>query len=158
MRIDVKSSEAVKVYIGDGDDYIELNPLDVGFPLKIESTYKALDRETEKLKQELIILDKKEDVEGDGLLSRNQKDRLLKIRDYNVKCGQLIDELLGQGTIEKVFKGANYVGMYNDLFEALSPAFKEVYGNPDAVIDRIKQKYSKKDDDVLSWDIQARLK
>ena len=58
MRIDVKSSEAVKVYIGDGDDYIELNPLDVGFPLKIESTYKALDRETEKLKQELIILDK----------------------------------------------------------------------------------------------------
>lgn len=149
MEIQVKSSEAVRVDINGIENCIELNPLDLEFPLKLDEAYSKLEHEASILKQAMLIIGKKQDVEGKGTLSRNMKERLLKIKEYNVKCGEIVDDLLGEGTVKKVFGDKNYLNMYNDLFEALEPAFKEIYGNPEALVDRIKTKYSTKDSDVL---------
>ena len=147
-KINIESSETVKVEINDTGKYIELNPLDIEFPLKIEKTSNELNRMLNKLQQELKLIDKKTDVQ-DGLMSRNTKDKILKYKEYNVECGKVIDELFGQGTVKAAFGDKNYIGMYNDLFDSLAPVLKEVYGNPDSTIASLKKKYSKQDSDVL---------
>ncbi len=147
-KINIENSEIVKIEINDSGRYIELNPLDIEFPLKIEKTTNELERMLKKLEQEITLIDKKTDV-VEGLMSRNTKEKLLKIRDYNKECGKVIDELFGEGTTEAAFGGKNYIGMYNDLFDSLTPIFKEVYGNPENTLARLKNKYSKEDSDVL---------
>lgn len=147
-KINIESSETVKVEINDTGKYIELNPLDIEFPLKIEKASNELNRMLNKLEQELKLIDKKTDVQ-DGLMSRNTKDKILKYKEYNIECGKVIDELFGQGTVKAAFGDKNYIGMYNDLFDSLAPVLKEVYGNPDSAIASLKKKYSKQDSDIL---------
>lgn len=147
-KINVESSELVKVEINDTGKFIELNPLDIEFPLKIEKTANELNRMLNKLEQELILIDKKTDVK-DGLMSRNTREKLLKYKEYNVECGKVMDDLLGKGTVQATFGDKNYIGMYNDLLDSLAPIFEQVYGNPDNTIANLKKKYSKKDSDVL---------
>lgn len=148
MNINIESSETVKVEINDTGKYIELNPLDIEFPLKVEKTSNELNRMLNKLEQDIKLIDKKTDVK-DGLMSRNTKEKILKYREYNVECGKVIDELFGQGTVKAAFGDKNYIGMYNDLFDSLTPILKEVYGNPDNTIASLKKKYSKQDSDIL---------
>ena len=147
-KINIESSETVKVEINDTGKYIELNPLDIEFPLRIEKTSKELDRMLKKLEQEINLIDKKTDVK-DGLMSRNTRDKILKYKEYNQECGKVIDELFGQGTVSAAFGDKNYIGMYNDLFNSLEPIFKEVYGNPENTLARLKKKYSKEDSEIL---------
>ena len=148
MNINIESSETVKVEINDTGKYIELNPLDIEFPLKIEKTSNELNRMLNKLEQDIKLIDKKTDVK-DGLMSRNTKEKILKYKEYNIECGKVIDELFGQGTVKAAFGDKNYIGMYNDLFDSLTPVLKEVYGNPDSTIASLKKKYSKQDSDIL---------
>ena len=147
-KINIESSETVKVEINDTGKFIELNPLDVEFPLKVEKASNELDRMLKKLEQEVNLIDKKTDVK-DGLMSRNTRDKILKYKEYNQECGKVIDELFGQGTVDAAFGNRNYIGMYNDLFNSLEPIFKEVYGNPENTIAHLKKKYSKEDSEIL---------
>ncbi len=147
-RITIENSETVKVEINDTGFYIELNPLDIEFPLKIEKVTNELERMLKKLEQEMALIDKKTDV-VEGLMSRSTKEKLLKVKEYNKECGKTIDELFGEGTVKAAFGDKNYIGMYNDLFDSLTPIFKEVYGNPENTLARLKNKYSKQDSDVL---------
>ena len=101
-----------------------------------------------KLEQEINLIDKKTDVK-DGLMSRNTRDKILKYKEYNQECGKVIDELFCQGTVSAAFGDKNYIGMYNDLFNSLEPIFKEVYGNPENTLARLKKKYSKEDSEIL---------
>lgn len=148
-KIKIECTEAVKVEINDSGFYIELNPLDTDFPLRIEKATNALSKLEEKLEQEIFLIDKREDV-PDGLLTRNTRDKLLKYKEYNNECGKVIDNLFGEGTSKACFGNKNYLGMYNDLFDSLTPIMKDVYGDANKLLETIKAKYSKKDSDVLS--------
>lgn len=147
-KVYIESSNTVKVELNDSGFYIEFNPLDMDMPLRIEKASKDLKKISDKLQQEILIIEKREDVQ-DGLFTRNTKEKLLKLREYNTECGKVVDELFGEGTSKHAFGNRNYFGMYNDLFDSLQPIIQKVYGNPDTVIDHIKHKYSKEDSDVL---------
>ncbi len=147
-KIKIENTELVQVEINDSGFFIELNPLDMDFPLKAEKASNDMTKLLDHLQQELLVIDKREDVK-DGLLSRNAKDKLLKYKKYNEDCGKVVDELFGEGTTKAAFGNKNYLGMYNDLFNSLTPIIKEVYGNPEGLIDRLKTKYAKEDSEVL---------
>lgn len=147
-KIRIENTEIVQVEINDSGFVIELNPLDMDFPLKVEKASNDMTKLLDHLKQELLVIDKREDVQ-DGLLSRNTKDKLLKYKKYNEDCGKVVDELFGEGTTKATFGNKNYLGMYNDLFDSLTPIIKEVYGNPENLLDRIKNKYAKEDSEIL---------
>lgn len=147
-RLEINNSETMKIEIGESGKYIELNPLDIDFPIRIEKAAEKMEKAANTLKQEWIIIEKRQDVK-DGLLSRNLKDKMVKYKEYNDKCGQIVDELFGEGTTKAAFGDKSYFGMFDDLFASLKPFVEEVYGNPEAVLERVKHKYSKQDEDVL---------
>lgn len=147
-KINVSSSENIKIEINNTGFCIELNPLDLDFPLKIDETSRAMERDLEKLRAEIDLIDKKTD-KMDGSFSQNTKAKLIKIRDFNKKQGQLVDELFGEGTTKAAFGDKNYFGMFYDFFDSLNPIIKKIYGNPNDIFERVKNKYKKNDSDVL---------
>lgn len=149
-KIRVQSSEQLEIEVNDNGDFIVLDPLDLDFPLKLNIACEELDKKTDLFKQSIVVIDKKEDIKDDkNLLTRNQKERFKKYNEYLDACGQIMDELFGEGTCKKVFGNKRYFGMYEDFINALEPIIKKVYGDTDAILNRIKKKYSKENSDVL---------
>lgn len=149
-KIRVQSSEQLEIEVNDNGDFIVLDPLDLDFPLKLNKACEELDKKTDLFKQSIVVIDKREDVKDDkSLLTRNQKERFKKYNEYLDACGQIMDELFGEGTCKKVFGNKRYFGMYEDFINALEPIIKKVYGDTDAILNRIKKKYSKENSDVL---------
>ena len=60
-----------------------------------------------------------------------------------------MDEFLGAGGVQKIFGDRNYPDMYNDLFDALKPHLEKIGISSKKSIERIEQKYSESDEDVL---------
>lgn len=149
-KIRVQSSEQIEVEVNDNGDTITLDPLDLNFPIKLNKAIGELEKKTDVFKQAMSLLEKREDVKlKNEVLTKNQKERFLKYNEYLDACGNVIDEVFGEGTCKKVFGDKKYFGMYEDFINALEPIIKKVYGDTDAVIDRIKKKYSKENSDVL---------
>lgn len=148
-KIRVQSSEEVKIEVNDNGDTISLDPLDLDFPLRLNKGIEELEKKTDLFKQAIVVIEKREDVQEGNGLTRNQKEKFQKYNEYLLACGHIIDQIFGEGTCLKVFGGKKYFGMYEDFINALEPIIKEVYGSTDAVIDRIKKKYSKENSDVL---------
>lgn len=149
-KIRVQSSEQVEIEVNDNGDTIVVDPLDLDFPMKLNKAIEELEKKTSLFKQAVLVIDKREDTKAKNeLLTRNQKERFEKYNEYLNACGQIIDQVFGEGTCHKVFGDKKYFGMYEDFINALDPILKKIYGNTDAIISRVKSKYSKQNSDVL---------
>lgn len=148
-KIRIQSSEEITIEVNDKGDTISLDPLDLDFPLRLNKGIKELEKKTDLFKQAIVVIDKREDVQEGNGMTRNQEDKFLKYSEYLTTCGQIIDQIFGEDTCKKVFGGKKYFGMYEDFINAIEPIIKETYGSTDAVLDRIKKKYSKENSDVL---------
>ena len=147
-KLTITSDETVEVTINDSGFSIKLNPLDIDFPLKLQETLEEINHLEEKLKEKLKAIDKGKDTDQ-GLLTTYTREKLLLLRDFNNECGELVDKLFGAGMVQAAFNGANYLGMYNDLFTSLTPVIDKVYGDSKAIMERFKAKYTKGDNDIL---------
>lgn len=149
-KIRVQSSEQVEIEVNDNGDFITLDPLDLDFPLKLNKAVSELEKKTSLFKQAILVIEKREDTkEKNELLTRNQKEKFQKYEKYLDECGTIINNLFGEGTCRKVFGDKKYFGMYEDFVNALEPILKKLYGNTEAVVERVKSKYSKTNNDVL---------
>ena len=64
---------------------------------------------------------------------------------------QIMDDFFGcPGAMQKLFGDANYMDMYDDLFEQVEPHFEAMQLNTETIKERLKKKYQKKQNDVLS--------
>ena len=52
--------------------------------------------------------------------------------------------------MQKLFGDANYMDMYDDLFEQFEPHFEAMQLNTETIKERLKKKYQKRQNDVLS--------
>ena len=101
------------------------------------------------MKQRFALIDKQQDKERRGIYSQNEYEKLEAYHNYNVKNREIFDDLFGEGTCQALFGDVNYIGMYNDLIDALQPHIEKVYGNISNVKEYIKRKYGKKEENVL---------
>ena len=62
---------------------------------------------------------------------------------------EAMDKFLGKGGCQKVFGDTNYIGMYDDLFEALKPELDKMNIKMESFTNRIISKYSMEKDNVI---------
>jgi hypothetical protein len=60
-----------------------------------------------------------------------------------------VDAFLGEGACQKIFGDRNYIEMYDDLFRELAPHLEKMKITNEGIMERIKNKYGRKDDGVL---------
>ena len=148
--IRIEKKDIYTIEVNDNGDTIEFDLVDIELPFKCERALAEVNRIYKDLQGKLVIIEKREDHKLDGeIMTANEKAKLDAHRTAFKEMRVAMDSFLGDGACQKIFGDRNYVEMYDDLFEQLAPHFEKMKLNTEGITDRIKAKYSKKDDGVL---------
>ena len=131
---------------------LEFDLADIELPLKLNKCELMIRNAQNKLKDRIVIINKKEDKKGKMLLSSNEEERIRALKEYYDSMEKAIDLFIGEGGTKKVFGNRRYWEMYEDLSEMLKPFLPKLKLSISDMTDRIKNKYNVKEDNVLRND------
>lgn len=146
LRIGIKDANGV-----DTGEHLEFDLEDISLPLRLNECDEKHRKNLEFLKNQFIIIDKKEDKKGKKILSWKEEEKIKVLQEFYKREMEALDLFLGQGGTRKLLNGRNpYYSMYEDISEMLEPILPKLKLRADDIANRIKEKYSnKKETDVL---------
>lgn len=157
-----KSDSVLKFGILDEEgketgEFITFDVEDIELPLKLAEAEEKHKANLRDIKVQLIIIDKKQDEKGDGILSKNEREKYNALKEFYKREEETLDLFLGEGGTKKLLNGRNpYYTMYDDINEMLKPILPKLTKTTDDVIKSIKTKYKleEKTEGVLEVDDQ----
>lgn len=153
--IKLKKSNIFKVGIIDEEGnntgkYLEFDLEDIELPIRIQECLENHKKNVVNLKNQFVIIDKREDKKGKKLMSANEEAKVKALQEFYKKEIECLDEFLGKGGTEKILNGRSpYYTMFDDINDYLEPIMPKLTQNITSIEDRIKQKYAKKEEEIL---------
>ena len=92
----------------DGEDtgeYLEFDLEDIELPLRYQELIEQEKKNRTNLKNQLAIIDKRQDVKGKKLLTKNEEDKMKAINEFYKKEAEVLDMFLGEGGVNKLLNG-----------------------------------------------------
>lgn len=146
--IQIKSNNVRRLKIIDIDgkdtgDYLEFQIDDIELPLKYQEITEKLKKNKQWIKNQLIIINKRQDVKGKKLFSKNQEDTIKAMNDFFKKQEETYDLFLGKDGVKKLLCGRKMTWeTFNEIddiiTEQISPYIDQ---DVDNLVDRITKKY-----------------
>lgn len=138
LRLKIKTDEGE--YTGEE---LVFDLEDIELPLKYQELIERDKKNKEWLRNQFLIIDKRQDVKGKKLLSKNEEDKIKSINDFFRKEVEVYNIFLGERGVEKLLNGRK-IG-WTTLEEIDEIIEKQImpYVNVDfkRVSDKIKDKY-----------------
>lgn len=153
--IRLKDDNILKAIIHDKDnkptgEYLEFDMGDIELPLKYQECIEKQKKCANQLKMQISIIEKRQDVKGKKMLSKNEEDFYKAINEYFRKSMEAYDMFLGPNGCKKLLNGRKpYYEMFDDIDEIIQPILPEIKSNIEDIKNRLKNKYSKKEENVL---------
>lgn len=153
--IQLKKSNILKIGLRDyeGNDigeHWEFDMEDVELPLKLNMLLEEHKKNERNFKNQVIIINKRQDQKGRKLLSKNEEDKIKAWNDYVNKEIEVYNIFLGENGVQKFLNGRKpYYTMFNEIDEAIESIMPLIEKNSVDITEKIKSKYSSKKDDVL---------
>lgn len=130
---------------------IEFDLADINLPIKYNKCVNLIENARRKLKNQLIIIDKKQDHKKKNRLSANEEAKANALKDFYKEMEYAMDLFLGQGGTKKFLNGRNpYWEMFDDLSEAIEPFLPKMHLTLHDITERIKNKYKLTENDVIT--------
>lgn len=129
--------------------YIEFDMEDIELPVRYSKCAYLVEKATNTLRNEMTIINKKQDSKGKGLMTKNEEAKMEALKKYYNSTEEAMDLFLGKGGTKKIFGEVRYLTMYDDLAEMLEPIMPMLKEKTQSIDERIKAKYKKQDDGVL---------
>lgn len=137
----------------DTGEYLEFDLEDIELPLRYQQAIEEHKKNYNSLKNQLLIISKKQDHSGKKLLSSNQEASLIALSEFYKKEIKIMDLFLGDGKtqmiLDKVMRRKPYLTMFNDIMESIEEVSDLFNVGYSSIEDKIKEKYSKVEDNVL---------
>lgn len=98
----------LRIETNDGKDtgeILEFDLEDIELPLKYQELIEKDKKNKENLKNQMLIIDKREDVKGKKLLSRNEEDKIKALNDFFNKEIEVYNIFLGENGVQKLLNG-----------------------------------------------------
>lgn len=144
-RIGIKDAKG-----NDTGNYLEFDMEDVEYPLKLQECEELHKKNVSYVRNQFLIIDKKQDHKGRKILSSNQEEKIKILTEFYKREMNALDLFLGEGGTAKLLNGRKpYYSMYDDISEIIKPILPLLKQTSENIADKIKQKYSAKKDDVL---------
>lgn len=132
---------------------LEFDLADIELPIKYNRCINQINNAKRNLKNQLIIIDKKQDHKGKQMLSANEEAKAKVLQLFYKEMENAMDLFLGQGGTRKYLNGRNpYWTMFEDLSEAIEPFMDKMQLTITDMTERIKKKYKVQESDVLTND------
>ena len=87
----------------DTGEFLEFNLSDIEIPLRYQEMIEKDKKNKEYLRNQMLIIDKREDVKGKKLLSKNEEDKIKALNEFFMKEIQVYNMFLGPRGVEKLF-------------------------------------------------------
>lgn len=137
LRIGIKDSNGV-----DTGEHLEFDLEDIELPLRLNQCDIQHKKNLEFVKNQFIIIDKKEDKKGKFLLSWKEEEKLKVLQEFYKREMEALDLFLGKDGTKKLLNGRNpYYSMYEDINEILEPVLPKLKLKADDIVGKIKSKY-----------------
>ncbi len=136
----------LKIKTADGKEtgeVLEFNLGDIELPLIYQELIEKDKKNKEQLRNQLMIIDKRQDVKGKKLLSKNEEDKIKALNDFMRKEEEVYDMFLGKDGVKKLLNGRKLT--WTSLQEIDEIIEKQIapYLNlsMDNITNKIKEKY-----------------
>ena len=138
LRLKIKTDEGE--YTGE-ELVFQLD--DIELPLKYQELIEKDKKNKEALRNLFIIIDKRQDVKGKKLLSKNEEDKIKAINEFFKKEAEVYNMFLGERGVEKLLNGRKLgwttLQEIDEIIEKqISPYFKI---SMDDITKKVKEKY-----------------
>ena len=136
----------LKIQTDDGKytgEYLEFDLGDIELPLRYQDLIEKDKKNKEQLKNQMLIIDKRQDVKGKKLLSKNEEDKIKALREFFVKETEVYNMFLGENGVKKLLNGRKFT--WTTLQEIDEIIENQIAPHLDIsmkhITDKVKEKY-----------------
>lgn len=139
LRLGIKDSEGK-----DTGEVLEFDLEDIELPLRYQELLEQDKKNKEHLRNQMLMIDKKEDVKGKKLMSKNEEDKIKALNEFFKKEVEVYNMFLGERGVEKLLNGrklgwTTLQEIDEIINKQISPYLDLTMTN---ITDKIKSKYS----------------
>jgi hypothetical protein len=138
LRLEIQTSDGKKT-----GEYLEFDLEDIELPLIYQEVDEGLKKNVKNLENQLLIIDKRQDVKGKKLMSKNEEDRIKAINNFYKEQAKQYDMFLGKDGVKKLLNGRKLgwtsLQEIDDIIENQILPYIDV--DKERVINKIKEKY-----------------
>lgn len=146
LRIGIKTDEGV-----DTGNELVFDLEDIELPLRMQQCLEEHKNNVLNIKNQFVIIDKREDKKGKKLLSANEEAKIKAMKEFYDKEIKCLDMFLGEGGTLKILNGRKpYFTMFDDINEYLEPIKPLIQNTTENIKDKIIKKYKTNKDDVMT--------
>lgn len=156
IKLNKDSVFRLGIQTSDGKDtgeYLEFQLDDIELPLRYQELIEKDKKNKEQLRNQMLIIDRRQDVKGKKLLSKNEEDKIKALNEFFIKEIQVYNMFLGARGVEKLLNGRKFTWTtlqeIDEIIEKQIAPHLEV--NMKNITDKVKEKYSqtvKKSEDI----------
>lgn len=134
-------------------EYLEFDLLDIELPLRYQEMIEKDKKNKEHLRNQFLIIDKRQDVKGKKLLTKNEEDKIKALNEFFIKEIEVYNMFLGARGVEKLLNGRKFtlttLQEIDEIIEKQIAPYLDV--DMKKITAKVKEKYSqaiKKNEDV----------
>ena len=152
-----KSNSLIRIGIKDEFDndtgeYLQFDVDDMSSALQYQDCVEMHKKNLANFRNQIIIIEKKQDHKGKKLLSANEEAELKALNDFYAKEMEALDLFIGKGktkTILDIMGRKPYFSMFQDIVEMLEPVMPIIEKGYKDFKNIIQNKYKEKEGNVL---------
>ena len=108
--IQLQNKDIVRFNIKDMDgnptgEYLEFDLEDIELPLIYQDMLEEEKRNRANIKNQFLIIDKKQDHKGKKMLSSNQEEKIKALNEFYKKEAEILNKFLGENGVQKLLCG-----------------------------------------------------
>lgn len=108
IKLNQDDTLRLKIQTSNGEDtgeYLEFSLYDIELPLKYQELLEKDKKNKEHLRNQMIIIERRQDVKGKKLLSKNEEDKIKALNDFFNKEVEVYNMFLGENGVQKLLNG-----------------------------------------------------
>ena len=139
VRIGIKDSEGK-----DTGEHLEFDLEDIELPLRYQELLEKDKKNKENLRNQMLIIDKRQDVKGKKLMSKNEEDKIKVLNEFFKKEVEIYNMFLGENGVQKLLNGRKLGWTYLQEIDEIIE--KQITPHLDLtmtkITNKVKEKYS----------------
>jgi len=135
----------------DTGNYLEFCLEDIELPIRYQEIIEEDKKNRANLKNQFIIIDKKQDHKGKKLLSSNEEAKIKAMQDFYKKEVEIYNMFLGESGVEKLLNGRQLSWSTLDEIDEIieKSILPQLQVSAEKIKEKIMTKYGTKREDII---------
>lgn len=139
LRLGIKTNDGK-----DTGEYLEFDLEDIELPLRYQELLEKDKKNKEKIRNQMLIIDKRQDVKGKKLMSKNEEDKIRALNEFFKKEVEIYNMFLGDNGMQKLLNGRKLgwtsLQEIDEIIEKQITPYLDL--SMTKITDKVKEKYS----------------